>query len=504
MKKRSSGMLLHITSLPSDFGIGDLGPGAFRFVDFLAQSGQSSWQVLPLTPTDTAAQHSPYHSVSTFAGNPLLISPQLLIEEGYLEPADVSSRPRFPSGLLDFQEAASFKNRILSLAFQRFRRKGETDDYRNFCREHESWLHDFALFSCLVQDHPGRDLSAWPPALRDRSPELLKQMARDLRMEMDRIKYCQYLFFRQWEALRTYAHTRGVQLIGDLPIYVTLNSVEVWTHPEIFDVDRLKNPRMVAGVPPDYFSKTGQLWGNPLYRWDILQQQGYAWWLQRFAHNLKLYDRIRIDHFRGFVAYWAVPAQEKNAARGRWVEAPAEDFFHRVLSTFPEAPLIAEDLGTITPDVQAVMRQFGLPGMKVLLFAFGEDDPDHPYLPHTYPTNCIVYTGTHDNNTARGWFEMEATAAVKNRLFRYLERRTTARDVAWDLIHLGMSSAAGLAITPLQDLLGLGAEARMNRPGTTRGNWRWRVEPGSLTPALSDRLRELTKSCGRLEDPPQP
>ena len=502
MNKRSSGVLLHISSLPAGFGIGDLGPEAQRFVDFLARSGQSYWQILPLTPTDPKAQHSPYHSVSTFAGNPLLISPRFLVRDGHIEPDDVAPYPRPPSCRLDFQEARSYKNRILALAHERFLRRGETDDYRIFCREHGHWLDDYALFSCLAGAFPGRDISAWPPGLRDRSSDHLNQKARDLRMEISRVKHDQYLFFRQWEALRTYAHARGVRFIGDLPIYVTLNSVEVWTHPEIFDLGGDKKPRMVAGVPPDYFSRTGQLWGNPLYRWDVLRERGYDWWLRRIAHNMSLYDKIRIDHFRGFVAYWAVPARERTAVRGSWIKAPAEDFFQRVLATYPEAPLIAEDLGTITPDVRDIMRRFGFPGMKVLQFAFGEDDPDHPYLPHTYPPDCLVYTGTHDNNTARGWFETEAADAVRKRLFRYLGRRTTPREVSWDLIQLGMSSNAGLAVTPLQDLLGLGAEARMNRPGTTRGNWRWRCEPGALTPELSDRLRDLTESCGRLAEPP--
>jgi len=502
MQERASGVLLHITSLPSRYGIGDLGPAAYRFLDFLRESRQRFWQILPLNPTDPAARHSPYHSLSAFAGNPLLISPQLLRETGLLPKEERSTFTGTPNSHLDFGAAAALKTSLLAEAYRNFRLRDEKQDaFLSFCRDHSHWLDDFALFACLSRRFNTRDLSSWPPKIRDRTPDQLVLSARELEPQMEEIKFYQFLFFTQWSALKSYARKQGIKIIGDLPIYVTSNSPDVWAHPEIFDLDKNKKAKTVAGVPPDYFSSSGQLWGNPLYLWDELQQQGYDWWLKRFSHNLRLYDVLRLDHFRGFVAFWAVPEGAKSAARGQWIPAPGEDFFSRILEAFPGASLIAEDLGTITPDVDEVRERFGFPGMKVLQFAFSSPDPHHPYLPHTYPRNCVVYTGTHDNNTARGWFEGEASTAERQRLSRYLRGSTSAVEVAWDLIELGMLSPADLAVTPLQDLLGLGSEARMNRPATTRGNWTWRCLAEQLDPALAERIRELTQKSQRAGDP---
>ena len=310
-------------------------------------------------------------------------------------------------------------------------------------------------------------------------------------------KFLQYVFFQQWNSLRSYCNQRGIQIFGDIPIYVEHDGVDVWTNPELFKLDNGKKPQVVAGVPPDYFSETGQRWGNPIYRWDVLKDTGYAWWIRRLQHNIKLFDLIRIDHFRGFVGYWQVPAGEANAINGRWVEAPAEDFLNALLRRFPQLPIIAEDLGVITPDVREIMHRFELPGMKVLLFAFGDDLPTNPYIPHNLPRNCVLYTGTHDNNTTRGWFEREAAPEIKERLFRYLGREVPAEYIHWELIRLAMMSVANMVIFPMQDILGLGEEARMNRPATSQGNWQWQLSPEQLTPSLAERLLGMTELYGR-------
>lgn len=497
MSRRGSGILLHITSLPSRCGIGDLGPEAYRFADFLAETKQSFWQILPLNPTGLANGNSPYQSVSAFASNPLLISPEIMVRDGFLAQSDLERAFDFPEGRIDYPAVLGYKERLFDLAYDHFKQEGHTHEYEVFCAENSSWLDDFALFLALKTRFPQKVWVQWPQEIRDRQPEVLESLKNELHDAIEKAKFLQYVFFQQWRPLKDYCNQRGVQIFGDIPIYVIHNSVDVWANPELFTLDDERKPSVVAGVPPDYFSETGQLWGNPIYRWDVLQERGYGWWIQRVGHNLKLFDLIRIDHFRGLIGYWEVPAGEPNAMKGRWVEAPAEDFFNALLRRFPQLPIIAEDLGVITPDVREIMHRFELPGMKVLLFAFDEDLPTNPYIPHNLPRKCVLYTGTHDNNTTRGWFEREATPEIKERLFRYMGRGVTAEEIHWELIRLAMMSVANMAIFPVQDILGLGEEARMNRPATTEGNWQWRLSPEQLTPSIADRLREMTELYGR-------
>ena len=493
MEKRVSGILLHITSLPNSFGIGDFGPEAYRFVDFLAQAKQSYWQILPLNPIDPASGSSPYHSISAFAYSPLFISPELMVKESLLHNSDLKPLPHFLQGKVDYPSVIAYKRKLFHRAFERFQARKKEEEYAQFCAENAYWVDDFALFVALKDHLQGKIWNDWPHEIRDRDPEAIQTLKMKLYPVIERVKFLQYLFIQQWAALRDYCHQKGIRIIGDMPIYVGYDSVDCWTHPDLFKLDREKRLYAVAGVPPGLFSATGQLWGNPLYRWDVLQQRGYDWWIQRMKHNLKTFDLVRIDHFRGFVGYWEVPAAEDSALNGRWIEAPAFDFFHHLEERFPGLPIIAEDLGTITPDVRKVMEHFGFPGMKVLLFAFGEDNPMNPYLPHNYKKNCVVYTGTHDNNTARGWFDKEARPDEKRRLFHYLGHEVSEQDIHWELIKLAMISVANTVIIPMQDVLGLGPEARMNRPATTTGNWQWRLLPEQLSSSLTEKLGKVTE-----------
>jgi len=343
----------------------------------------------------------------------------------------------------------------------------------------------------------GKAWSEWPQDIRDRQPQALQSAKKELYETVEKERFLQYLFFKQWGSLKDYCKEKNIQVIGDIPIYVNHDSVDVWAHPELFKLDDEKRPYVVAGVPPDYFSETGQLWGNPIYQWDVLKEKEYDWWVQRIAQTLKVYDLLRIDHFRGLVAYWEVPATEKTAINGNWIEAPVMDFLNHLTRRFPSLPIIAEDLGVITPDVREIMHHFELPGMKLLLFAFGDDLATNPYIPHNLPRNCVAYTGTHDNNTIRGWFEKEATPEIKRRLFRYLGRNVPVEELHWELIRLVMMSVANVTIFPMQDILGLGEEARMNQPSTLEGNWQWRLLPDLLTPDLTSTLREMTETYGR-------
>jgi 4-alpha-glucanotransferase len=498
MNQRGSGILLHITSLPSPFGIGDLGPEAFRLVDFLARAQQSYWQVLPLTPTDQGSGNSPYSSISSFAGNTALISPERLQEDGYLTPEDLASRPCFSAGQCDYALVIPFKKTLLDRAYERFKtHPAKKEGFEAFCQNQAAWLDDFALFGILKIRHQGRPWNEWNKKLRDRDPQELDNVKTVLHDDLEREKFFQYLFFSQWTRLKNYCCEKGVQLIGDLPIYVNYDSSDVWSCPKLFNLDSEKTPLTVAGVPPDYFSQTGQLWGNPTYRWDRLQETGFQWWFRRIGHHLDLFDILRLDHFRGFVGFWEVPVSETTAVNGRWVKAPAGLFFSALLERFPGISLIAEDLGIITADVKEVIHRFGFPGMRILLFAFDEDLPGHPYLPHNFIPNCVVYTGTHDNNTVRGWWDQEARDETRRRFIRYLGHRVAAEDISGAFIRLAMMSVAHTAIIPLQDLLGLGQEARMNIPSTAQGNWRWRLLPGQLTDRHEATLREMTVTYGR-------
>ncbi len=484
---RASGILLHLTSLPGPYGIGDLGPAARRFVDFLEQTGCSVWQVLPLGPTGFG--DSPYATFSAFAGNPYLISPDDLVVEGLLTEDDLAQRPEFPAHRVDYGAVIPYKLALLDRAYARFRagvRPDLQETFAAFRQAEAAWLEDFALFMALKEAHGGAPWNTWPEPLRRRDPDALAQARRDLAEAIEKQAFRQFLFFRQWEGLQEYAHARQVYLLGDVPIFVAYDSADVWAHPELFYLDDQGNPTVVAGVPPDYFSATGQRWGNPLYRWDVHRQTGYGWWLDRLRMALRTVDLIRLDHFRGFAGYWEVPAEEPTAVNGRWRPGPGEDFFHTVFRELGDVPLIAEDLGEITPDVIALRDAFGLPGMKILVFAF-DSGPDNPFLPHHYTPNAVVYTGTHDNDTVVGWWQ-RASEAERDFCRRYLG--TDGQDIAWDLIRAAWASVAVLAIAPMQDLLRLDNSARMNYPGREGGNWAWRMAPDALGDDLRRALRE--------------
>jgi 4-alpha-glucanotransferase len=498
INRRGSGVLLHITSLPTPYGVGDLGPSAYALADFLAGTRQSYWQVLPLSPTAPIYGNSPYSSVSTFACNTLLVSPDMLVNEGILPKEEIDSRPSFADDRCDYEGGWAYKAYLLDRAFDTFMKSGNDHDrFMRFCEEQASWLDPYALFVSLKKRMEGASWGDWPWQLRDRLRDALDAARREAAADVEREKFRQYLFFRQWKALKRYCNERGIQIVGDIPIYVSYDSADAWTNAAIFKLDQEKKPTVVAGVPPDYFSATGQLWGNPVYDWDALRATGYDWWIERMRHTLSLFDVVRIDHFRGLVGFWEVPAHEKNAVNGRWVAAPVQDFFAHLFRRFFNLPIIAEDLGLITPDVREALETLGFPGMKVLLFAFGEDNPMHIYLPHTYAPDYVVYTGTHDNNTVVGWFEHEARPDERARLFRYIGREVGAGEVHWELIRLAMRSVARMAVFPMQDILGLGREAQMNRPSVARGNWEWRLAPGRITEEIADRLRSLTVTYGR-------
>ena len=498
MNERKSGALLHITSLPSPFGIGDLGPGAYAFVDFLAAAKQSLWQMLPLNPTDPACGNSPYSSSSAFACSTLLISPERLLQEGYVRQDQLGAMPAFSQDACLYDEVTAFKKGVLAAAYENFSSSSmDRGPFAQFCEANKDWLDDFALFSVLKSEANGTMWIDWPAELRDRKSKALSAAAKQHARKIEREKFFQFLFESQWVPLKRYANSKGVELVGDIPIYVNFDSADVWTNPSVFKLDAEKRQRVVAGVPPDYFSKTGQLWGNPVYDWDYLKKTGFEWWLKRLSRNLGLFDVVRIDHFRGLVGFWEVPAGHTTAEHGSWCPAPADDFLKAVKKRFPGLPLIAEDLGIITDDVKEVMKRHDIPGMRLLIFAFGEDNPEHPYLPHNFSENCVVYTGTHDNNTIRGWYDCEARPEDKRRLLEYTGKESTAESAAGDLIRLAMMSVARTAIFPLQDILGLGGQARMNFPGKPSGNWAWRYRPELLGHDTAARLRRFTEMYRR-------
>jgi len=457
---RSAGVLLHPTSLPGPYGIGDLGPTALEWVDVLARAGQSWWQILPLGPTGFA--DSPYQSFSAFAGNPNLLSPDLLIQDGLLKKGDVPGA-NFPAGHVDFGPVIRFKQGLLARAWEHFQASPPRplrSAFDEFCTREASWLDDFALFMALKDAHEGSDWHTWDHDLVLRRPAAVDRTRRKLAGDVGRHRFGQFLFSRQWAAVKKYAASKGVRLIGDVPIFVSIDSADVWANPDLFQLDEERQPRVVAGVPPDYFSPTGQLWGNPHYDWARMKQTGYAWWVARLKHTLEQVDVVRLDHFRGFEAYWEVPAGEPTAENGRWVKAPGAELFKALKKALGGLPLIAEDLGLITPEVDALRKAFELPGMRVLQFAFS--NPDNQFLPHHYEHNTVVYTGTHDNDTTVGWYK---TMSENERAFlkRYLP--SVGSDIAWEMIRVAFSSVADYAIVPVQDLLCLGSEARMNFPG---------------------------------------
>ena len=492
---RSSGILLHPTSFPSRFGIGDLGLEAYRFIDCLAQSYQQYWQVLPLGPTGYG--NSPYASYSAMAGNPLLISPEQLRDQGMLAEEDFANLPVFSIGKVAFEQVVSTKMPLLKKVYENFKVNAtpiQQKEFAGFCEAKAYWLDDYALFMALKDTHEGASWYTWEPEFAKRQPEAIAQAQQRLKDEIFYYKYIQFEFFRQWSELKRYANMRGIQIIGDIPIYVAHDSADVWAHPEIFCLDETGEAAVMAGVPPDYFSETGQLWGNPVYNWEKLQQLDFKWWVERFQAMLDYIDIIRIDHFRGFQAYWAVEQGETTAIAGKWIEAPGEALFKVLNDKLGKLPVLAEDLGVITPEVEALRDKFEFPGMKVLQFAFGSDR-GNPFLPFNYPRNCVVYTGTHDNDTTVGWFN-QLSDYEKSAVLSYLGC-TSPEGIHWDLIRLALSSVANQAIIPLQDVLGLGTEARMNYPSKPEGNWDWQYQPDALTSELSSRLKTLTETYGR-------
>ncbi|MFC1783242.1 4-alpha-glucanotransferase [Planctomycetota bacterium] len=497
MKKRKSGILLHITSLPSRYGIGDLGPDAYKFVDFLRRAKQSYWQVLPLNPPAlTKNSHSPYNCLSAFAGNNLLISPVLLYRKGYLTRKDLQDRPDFPEGCVNYRLVISYKTKLLHTAFKHFKNTPIESDYRNFCSENADWLEDYATFAALHRHFRPRLWCHWPSELRDKKKSALYTMRIKLQSHIEQEIFFQYLFFNQWFCLKDYCNQHKIKIIGDIPIYVDYDSTDVWAHPNIFKLNQAKRPQYIAGVPPDYFSRSGQLWGNPVYNWKTLKNRNYSWWQRRIEYNLSLFDMVRIDHFRGFFAYWQVKARAKTARSGRWVTGPQEDFLEKCLKNV-SSQIIAEDLGFITPDVTELLEKFKLRGMRILLFAFNKESAENPHFLKNHIQNSVVYTGTHDNNTARGWWSKEASAEQKQLLLDYLGRKVSANQIAWEIVKLAMSSIAEMAIIPMQDVLGLGEDARMNRPATVRGNWRWQLCSRQTIPSIAKKLASLTKTYER-------
>jgi 4-alpha-glucanotransferase len=513
--ERAGGILLHPTSLPGPYGIGDLGPQAYRFVDWLASTGCKLWQVLPLGPTGYG--DSPYQCFSAFAGNPYLISPELLIQDGLLTQADLHDMPTFTASRVDFGLLIPWKLNLLERAFARF--VGRVDggdlppsyrdqqvaseslhsDFNSFCASHASWLDDYTLFMSLKDANGGGAWNNWDKAIRTRKKPAMDKARNEHTDNIQRHSFYQFLFFRQWHHLRDYAHDRNLKIIGDVPIFIAYDSADAWSHPELFFLDENSLPTVVAGVPPDYFSPTGQLWGNPLYRWNIHKKTGYAWWLERFRFVLQLVDIVRLDHFRGFAGYWEVKSGQPTAEHGRWVPGPGSDFFKTLDAKLSdsrteetELPIIAEDLGLITPDVIELRDAFKLPGMKI--FQFGFDSPKNPFLPHNYPTTCVAYTGTHDNDTARGWFD---SAPKHERAFALKYLHTDNDHFVSELIRGVWSSVAVYALAPMQDLLNLGGHARMNFPSRLGGNWEWRLSEKDLNDELAVRLRELNQLYGR-------
>jgi 4-alpha-glucanotransferase len=501
---------LHPTSLPGEFGIGDLGAEAHRFVDFLEAAGQSIWQVLPLGPTGYG--DSPYQCFSAFAGNPLMVSPQSLVEEGLLSPEDLLDSPPLSSSRVDFGAVIPFKHGLLERAYQRFGTASPElqNEFAEFCSAQARWLQDYALFRALKNEHGGAPWYDWEAGLVVRDPTALALASERLADRIGAEKFFQWLFFRQWLALKSYANRKGIRIFGDVPIFVAMDSTDVWTQPELFKLDDERRPTVVAGVPPDYFSATGQLWGNPIYDWQRMLDNSFQWWIDRMSSTFQLVDMVRVDHFRGFCACWEIPFGDDTAERGQWVPAPGRELLRTLTDAFDRLPIIAEDLGVITPDVVRLRDDFDLPGMRILQFGFGGDS--HGYdLPHNYVRNCVVYTGTHDNDTVVGWFRSRAgKGSTRNakqikreRKFcmQYLNSR--ARDIHWSFVRAVLSSVADTGIVPLQDLLGLDSSARMNLPASTSGNWRWRAEPGAFSDELASRLRCLTDLFGRLQQRPE-
>jgi 4-alpha-glucanotransferase len=485
---RSSGILLHPTSLPSRGGIGDFGPEAYAFLDFLGQARQGLWQILPLSPPGMG--NSPYSAISAFAGNPLLVSLERLVERGWLGKDRLKKLPS-RQGAVDFEEVKAAKLPLLREASQNFLERGNGDrsGFENFKRENAWWLEDFVLFEVMREAHRGATWATWPRELARREPEGLRRFGIEYQPQLEVERVAQFAFFEQWRALRRYCAQRGIRIIGDVAIFVNFDSADVWRNPELFYLNENLMPTVVAGVPPDAFSATGQRWGNPLYRWEVCKARNYEWWVQRMSWALKTCDIVRLDHFRGFESYWEIPASEPTAVKGRWVKGPGDDLFHVLRARLGDLPFIAEDLGLITKEVHELRERLGIPGMKVLQFGF--DNPGaHIYLPHNFEPNCVAYTGTHDNETMVGWWKSSATEQEKRFASAYIGEPKDG--IYWAFIRAAYESVADLALAPLQDVLGLDSDSRMNTPSRSDGNWGWRFQPGVLTKELAEKLSVLS------------
>ena len=502
---RASGVLLHPTSLPGRFGIGDFGDEAYQFVDFLAGGGQTYWQVLPLGQTGYG--DSPYQCFSAFAGNLLLISPEKIVEDGFLNPGDLRDAPNFAREKVDYGGVLDYKTGLLKKAFAKFR---ETTDHQiinlfhTFCGFNAAWLEDYALYRAIKFANNQVSWQEWESGLKLRDPNAIAEARKTLDDEIFAEKFYQFLFFKQWEQLKTYANGKGIKIIGDVPIFIALDSCDVWCAPEQFKLNEDGSPAVVAGVPPDYFSKTGQLWGNPIYNWDQMRTEGFRWWIERIRFTLKMVDIVRIDHFRGFAASWEVPGGDQTAELGNWVNVPGKELFGALRHALGDLPILAEDLGVITPDVEDLRDSFGFPGMRILQFAWS-GDAQNLDLPHNYIKNCCVYTGTHDNDTTVGWFESKAGAGStragqqieKERKFCLDYLNTNGAEIHWDFIRAVLASVADTAVVPMQDLLGLGNEARMNLPASNSGNWQWRCKSDYFKNEIAEKLNKLTEMYGR-------
>jgi 4-alpha-glucanotransferase len=497
--RRVSGILLHVTSLPSEYGVGDLGPAAYRFADFLTRTNQRLWQMLPVGPIGPGA--SPYSSPSTFAGNPLLISPQPLIENGLVTDEELAPLAELPDDRVDYARLVPRKRKVLRTAFRRFQDDTTTVDatrLKKFRDTQSAWLDEYALYAALKEAHDGAPWTEWTAALAHRKPEALDRARKTHAAAIEKHIFWQYLFHRQWTALQAYCRARDIRLFGDLPIYVAHDSADVWAHQDLFHLDDEGEPSVVAGVPPDYFSPEGQLWGNPIYRWDRMQERGYRWWTERLRRAFELFDLVRLDHFRGLDEYWQIPADHSTAIDGEWKEGPGAPFFKAMKDEFEELPVIAEDLGIITDSVKALRDTFEFPGMAVLQFAFG-GSPDNEFLPHNHRRNLVVYTGTHDNNTTVGWWQEELSDEGKEfaRSYLNLPEHEEDVDIHRSAVRAIIASVADRVVFPLQDVIGLGSEGRMNTPGTMDGNWAWRFTPEQLSEEDEEVLEELTHLYGR-------
>ena len=497
---RSAGVLVHPTSFPGRYGIGDLGDAAYHFIDFLVSSKQSLWQILPLGPTGYG--DSPYQCFSAFAGNPLLISPSHLVRDGYLLAEAIHEVPDFPTKKVDYGWVIQYKTDLLTRAYAHFAGNGTATQqkaFEQFCATEANWLDDYALFMAIKDhhvDHEGGVWNTWPRDIAQREPAAMQAWSEKLADDIIRLKFWQFLFFTQWFALKEYANDRGIKIVGDIPIFVAFDSADVWANQELFYLDEAGAPTVIAGVPPDYFSETGQRWGNPLYRWDKMEAQEFTWWQKRISSTLSLVDIVRIDHFRGFEAYWEIPADEPTAVKGQWVEAPGMALFRTLREKLGDLPIIAEDLGVITPAVEELRDTFELPGMKILQFAFGGERNSN-FLPHTFAKNCVVYTGSHDNETTLGWYR-NASDAEQDHVRRYVAR--DGSDIVWDMIRLAHASVAVMVVIPMQDLMVLGNEARMNFPGKVGGYWSWRYTYDMLHYWMTERLAKMTILYGRVPE----